>query len=533
LPTVFFCAEGIRLSMSLSNKQLVEKLTTAQQLYQKGKLNEAVTELNELIIHDPQQLYYYDFLADIYGRQNNWQAAADCYELYLQKGVDSANAYFNYAYNLKQAGQYQLAIENYQTAINKNIEQPEEVYLNMAVIYSDHLRQEEKAKQALQAALSINANYVSALYNLANLYEEEGDKQQATLLFEKVLVIEPTNYQSLARLADVKKFTENNDPVINKLKYAIKSISNDPSTKINLLYALGKVLDDCAEYNDAFDYYRQANHLDSQTMPCYNKAEQELIVDKNIQLFSNDWFSKHREVSSDAPIFICGMFRSGSTLTEQILASHPEITAGGERDYFDRLIKQKLQPYPEALSQLNALEMDKIRNNYLSELAQAFPDAHCVTDKRPDNFLYIGLIKSLFPHARIIHSTRNPLDNCLSVFFLRLGASMNYATALSDTVHYYKQQIRLMDHWKSLFPDSIFEANYDQLVINPESAIKTMLNFIELEWNEQCLDFHHLKNRVKTASVWRVRQPLYSSSSGRWHNYKSHIDELINEIEAG
>ena len=155
-----------------------------------------------------------------------------------------------------------------------------------------------------------------------------------------------------------------------------------------------------------------------------------------------------------------------------------------------------------------------------------------VTDKRPDNFLHIGLIKTIFPNARIIHTRRDPLDNLLSLYFLHLDPRMAYALDLEDAAHWYRQYERLMAHWKALYPADIFDISYDELVRDPRPVIEQLLDFCGLGWEDRVLDFHRNPSAVKTASVWQVREPLYARSSGRWRNYSRHLEAIKDLLES-
>jgi hypothetical protein len=230
--------------------------------------------------------------------------------------------------------------------------------------------------------------------------------------------------------------------------------------------------------------------------------------------------------STVRPIFICGMFRSGSTLTEQVLAGHSQVTSGGELDLLPAVVRSQLAPFPSAVSGVAASRLNEIAASYLADLAKLFPSANFVTDKRPDNFLYIGLIKRLFPTAKIIHTTRDPLDNCLSIFFLHLDHSMSYALDLMDTAHYYVQYRRLMAHWKALYGPDILDFNYDTFVREPKPAVGQLLAHCGLEWEDNCLNLQRESGVVKTASVWQVREPVYVRSSGRWRNYAKQLAAL-------
>jgi len=202
------------------------------------------------------------------------------------------------------------------------------------------------------------------------------------------------------------------------------------------------------------------------------------------------------------------------------------VTAGGEIDFVPTLVQTELAPFPTRLAQVSSSQLEELAARYLASLSTLFPGALHVTDKRPDNFLYLGLIKSLFPNARIIHTTRDALDNCLSVFFLHLDHSMGYALDLMDAAHYYRQYRRLMTHWKALFGADILDFDYDAFVREPRPAVARLLDFCGLDWEENCMSFHRVSNAVKTASVWQVREPLYQRSSGRWRNYARHLDPL-------
>ncbi len=224
------------------------------------------------------------------------------------------------------------------------------------------------------------------------------------------------------------------------------------------------------------------------------------------------------------------MFRSGSTLVEQVLAAHPQVTAGGELDWLRRLAGGRLAPFPASMATLDPMRDAVLADEYRAHLARLFPDAAgntYITDKRPDNYVLIGLIKRLFPTARIIHTTRNPLDNGLSVFMQHLHLQVvGYASDLGDIGHHYGEYRRLMAHWKALYGDSIFDFDYDAFVLEPKHALERLFAFLGLPWNDRCLEFHRLGNTVKTASYWQVRQPLHANASGRWRNYSAHLGPL-------
>lgn len=512
------------LTVSPDNEDILFPL--AQLYLQTARIEDASDILKRLCIQVPNKVHYCDLLANTYAQLKKFDQACNCYLSFLQNNSGTANTFFNYAYFLKSAGQYEEAIAQYKNALKHNIAQPEEIYVNMAVIYSDNLHLVNKAIEALETAINIKPEFVPAIYNLASIYEERGDKDLACRYYQEILAIIPNDPKVQARLAENKTFTNSNSDLARSIKANLSNKFLDTESKIDLNFALGKIHNDSKEYDTAFDYYQKANQLSAAHAPQYNRIGQEQNTSDNIKLFGKDWFENAPVQTDESPIFICGMFRSGSTLTEQILAAHPAITPGGELDIIPSLVAENLNSYPNSMSEITKGELEKFSGTYLSQVKKLFPDAIKITDKRPDNFLYLGLVKTLFPKAKIIYTSRNPVDNCLSVYFLQLAREMNYATDLDDVAHYYSQHRRLMAHWKSLFPETIYEVNYEDLVQAPKQSISSLLDFLDLEWNDACLKFHKLTNPVKTASIWQVRQPIYQSSTGRWKNYQKQVNSI-------
>lgn len=527
----FSQAEAAYNEILESGTNIQDVLQCLIQLY--GQINKpelAVNCLNRLIELSPQQLATYDYLAELLSKLDRRQEAADCYLGFLENNRAVDTAWFNYAWRLRQAEDYKGALVAYDQALALGISGSEEVYLNKAVILSDHLRQEDQAIACLQQALSINPNYTSALFNLGNLKEETGDRNGALMLFKKVLSLDPDNFEALSRLADIETFSSVSDPIIQRMKQAVRVPDVHISTKANLFFALGKSMNDCGSWDDAFHYYVEGNKINQRLLGQYDAKGHTKLIDSIISTFSTEWFHKVEPVSDFAPIFICGMFRSGSTLIEQVLAGHPNITAGGERDFFPRAIMSYFSPYPSSVLSVEPSVLNDVAHNYEQDLLQTFGAGTCITDKRPDNFLYLGLIKTLFPKARIIFTSRDARDNCLSVFFQRLGKQMLYANDLDDLVHFYKEHLRLMEYWKTIFGENIHTLHYDSFIEEPEKVMRELFGFLDLKWHAGCLDFHEMTNHVKTASVWQVRQPLHQKSSGRWKNYEPHIASLLQAL---
>jgi tetratricopeptide (TPR) repeat protein len=450
--------------------------------------------------------------------------SAAAYERLLSLWPDLPESWFNLGLMQSKCGRFTEALASYQRAIDHGVSMPEEVHLNRGVILSDHLRRDVAAEAELKSAIALNPCYLPALMNLANLQEDRGLRAEAAALYERILSLNPSSWEALARYAGIQRPKSADDPVISRLRVALARPGVSPADQASLGFALGRALDFCGAYDEAFSVYAGANYHSrvSATALPYDAARQERLVDAIMAAFP----VQQSAPVLKSPLFICGMFRSGSTLVEQVLSGHPAVTAGGELDLLPRYVGARLAPFPESMANTNAAALHGIAEDYATSVAQLFPGADIVTDKRPDNFLYIGLVKALFPKAKFIHTVRHPLDNCLSIFFLHLDHNLSYALDLADVGHHYRQYSRLMKYWESLFGDDIFRFDYDAFVRDPKATLARLLRFCDLDWDDACLEFHQRSAVVKTASVWQVREPLYARASGRWRHYEAHIAPL-------
>lgn len=466
--------------------------------------------------------------------------AVAAYERLLAAHPDLPDSWYNLALLQRQAGRPGAALDSYRQALNRGISDPEEVHLNRAVILADDLRREAEAEAELMAALARDPDYVPALLNLGNLHEDRGRRSEAQAAYERILARNPDDPTALARLGGLSNPTGPDDPLIGRLRRALARPGADAAERAALGFSLTRLLDAAGLHDAAFEAAAAANRASRESAPPgagrYDRAAMEARIDALIAAFPMNGSEARAEVrspSSPPPIFICGMFRSGSTLVEQVLASHRRVTAGGELDLLPAMARTDLAPWPASLPGLAAGTFDALADRYRAALSATFPGADLVTDKRPDNWLHVGLIKRLFPGAKIVNTVRDPLDNALSVFFLHLDHGMAYALDLMDIGHYLGQQQRLMAHWKALYPEDVIDFDYDAFVAEPRPALARLLAFLNLDWDDDCLAFHRLDNAVKTASVWQVREPLYQRSSGRWRRYERQLAPLKAWLERG
>jgi hypothetical protein len=305
---------------------------------------------------------------------------------------------------------------------------------------------------------------------------------------------------------------------------------------IQMHFALGKAYESNKQFNKSFKHYKEGNWQQRKQIS-YNAEDYKISIDEMINFFenNNNILDLKAEAGSDEPIFILGLPRSGSTLIEQILASHSLIEGTQElpnimaisRDI--KLIDQK-NGYPDNLLKLNQSSFDELGKKYIDETKWARSSKPFFIDKMPNNFFHIGLIKLILPKAKIIDARRNPMDACFSCFKQYFAKGQHFTYDLDDIARYYKDYVRLMDFWNKLFPDEIFTIQYEQIIENPNDRISDLLEFCNVKFEDNCLNFHKSKRAVKTASSEQVRQPMYKTGINYWRNYIKNLDVLLEHF---
>lgn len=314
------------------------------------------------------------------------------------------------------------------------------------------------------------------------------------------------------------------------LNHTIKLPATTNLDKEMLYFCAGRHLDKLNRFDEAFENYKLANNC---VETKFDKVKDLEFVDETIKAFDEDFLKSYNvaDTGSSRPLFILGMPRSGTSLTEQILASHVEVYGGGELGDIAGIasaIKQQ-QPsmnggYVTRMSQVPEQAINDYASKYLKTISELDDAARFVTDKMPHNFLHVGLISLLFPDARIIHCTRNPLDNILSIYFQHFSGMHTYSHDLENLALYYNAYHRLMQHWQKVIKTPILTLKYEDMVEDQEATSRKLLAFCNLEWSDDVLNFHKSSRSVATASYDQVRQPMYKSSKERWRNYEKYLD---------
>jgi tetratricopeptide (TPR) repeat protein len=313
------------------------------------------------------------------------------------------------------------------------------------------------------------------------------------------------------------------------------NLSGNATADLHLTAA--DLLDSLGRYDDAFASAAQGNAL---RRPPYDPAAVQEYVDRVIAYFTPQRLRSLPKATyrSDKPVFIVGMPRSGSTLVEQILASHPAVHGAGELDCLSRvamgtltMLKAGLEEYPACLNGFSLDQADGMAQIYLEPVLSLNREAARITDKMPLNFLHLGLVSVLFPDARIIHCRRDAMDTCVSCFMTSFNTGNDFKYDLTHLGHFYRQYERLMDHWKKVVDVPILEVNYEDVVANVETESRRMIDFLGLPWDEQCLSFHASTLPAVTSSVQQVRRPIYAGSVQRWRRYEKHLGPLKAALE--
>lgn len=474
--------------------------------------------------------------ADALAADGRMSESVEVLEQALERWPFLADTWFNLGLRRRRLGRVYEALDAYQRALEYGAQDPEEIHLNRGVIFAEDLMRFSDAEREYRASLKLSPNYAPALLNLANLWEDEGRRDESRALYQQILESDPTHSEALARLVNCSLIESANDPLIARLKRSLTTTGITAIERASLGFALGRALDAVGQYSKAWEAYAAANAASRASAPIgtlpYDRSAHERLIDQIIEIFDESFFRQiHSPESASLAkdpdlVLICGMFRSGSTLVEQLLAGHPLVTAGGELDWLPSMVRDELAPFPISLKSVGSERVATLSERYRKKRELTFPQARTLTDKRPDNFLYLGLARALFAKARFVVTRRHPLDNCLSVWFLHLDHRMSYGTDLLDIGHYYLQQEKLVSHWRRVLGSSLFSVDYDSLISDPESELRPLLHHCGLNWNARCLDPRNSSGRASTASVWQVRQPLYRSASGRWKNYARQLEPL-------
>ena len=497
-----------------------------------------------------------------YSTRGDYSQAITCYREAIRLNPKHAMAYTNLTSVLMESGQYE-GIEIFaRNAVNLAPHLPEAHHnLGCALFILDRhfeaeacfrqaiklkpdfaesfnhlgkilvlLSQAEQAEICYQKALYIRPDYAEALVGMGQVAAFKGNFDEAYAYYQRALTIVPNLPEALADIVGLRKMTRDDDAWLSQAETIVRN-GIHPLQESRLRFAMGKFCDDVNDFDQAFQHYRRANNLLKLASHNYDRQKQKLFVDDMIRTYSREKIPLVNKggSASTRPVFIVGMPRSGTSLLEQIIASHPEAFGAGELLFWSNAYNKHENAIRETTLDKDLLI--KLADEYLRHLSSFSTDAMVVVNKMPSDFAYLGLIHSVFPNARFIHTRRHPIDTCLSNYFQSFSGA-NFTNDLGDLAHYYRQYHRLMAHWRSILPPEIFlDVPYEGLVNDQEEWSRKIVKFIGLDWDDRCLDFHKIERRMATASLWQVRQKMYKTSVERWRNYEKFVGPLKGLME--
>jgi len=493
---------------------------------QRNEARQAVTVLEKAVHGNPDnaaaQINYGNALSEV-GKQNE---AAEAFRAAIRLNPRAVEAYNNLGLYEARRQNFDEAFTLYRAAL-KIEPRNGHSHLNLAnaLLANNDV---ESAIQHYKLALGSLPNVADIHYGLAQGLRIAGDIEKALAHYERAMALNPNHadamlsFSMIADTATAKQQT--------RIRAAYEKSAPDSEQRMLLSFARGKIEDLNHDYGAAFGFYEEGNGIRERQLN-YSIERTRAEFQQTISVFNKRFFAEREGfgVADSRPIFILGMPRSGTTLVEQILASHSRVTGTGELVFFPKSVfaeMKKVDPigYPGAAPELSEADVEQIARDYLDSARRGIGPDLLHTDKLPGNFISIGMIRLVFPNARIIHCTRDPRDTCISMFrtFFPSGGH-HFSYNLDVLREYHSLYEKLMDHWYSLFSDSIIETNYETLVRNPEHEIRQLLRRVGLEFEPECLDFHKTARMVRTASAGQVRKPIFTSSIGTWERYKPYL----------
>ena len=482
--------------------------------------------------------------------------AAELFDEFVSLDSSRADALNSLGVALYNLGRYHEAEQRYREAIDIDPEYVDAL-VNLAALLQAN---PGAAEPLLRRALKINPKYPGARAMLGLIFLSSGQEHQAKVALRKALKISPRDHVALLGLAHIARVEGHFDEAQSLIKRALEISPKMPTAwaslnggrrmttadsdwfataqeiagsgvalwdEVPLRFAMGNYCDDIKDYKSAFANFRRGNELLKSVAARYDGEAHARLADDLIRVYTREALASitERGASSAKPVFVLGMPRSGTSLTEQIIASHPAAKGVGESDYWLKAALASQDDIRQKVLDLPARK--KLAEDYLRLIERRFPEALRIVDKTPTNSEFVGFIHTVFPNARIIHMRRDPIDTCLSCYFQNFSTAQTFTMNLADLADYYRTHKRLMDHWSRALPaEAILEVPYEGLVADQETWTRKILDFLGLEWDKRCLSFHETKRSVTAASVWQVRQKIYRHSVERWRNYEEFIGPL-------
>jgi tetratricopeptide (TPR) repeat protein len=510
-------------------------MALAAEHQKEGRLDDAEHLYRRILRHNPRNVDAMRLLGLIALQAGRDGEAESLLERAISLAPDFLAAILDLGRLRKEQDRYGDALECFDRAIALDARNAQAHYLRGATLAPAAFTCE--AIDAYQRCLELRPGHIGALIGLGHLLKAVGRYDEAVASYAECIRQRPDLGETYWSLANLKTYRFD-DATVTEMERRAAGGGLTLQSEVNFLFALGKAWEDRAEFDRAWHYYSTGNSKQRADV-AYDPVQNESMNDRLLKIFSADFLRAHQGVglADPAPIFIMGLPRSGSTLLEQILASHSQVEGTSELPYLGRvatwLNRNRADGinYPEAVCELRPEDFATLGADYLS-----YARMHRRTgtprfiDKMPNNFPNIGFLSLILPDARIIDARRHPLDACLSCYRQLFAKGQTFTYDLTEIGEYYLQYQRMMDHWHRVLPGRVLTVQYEEVVTDFEAQVRRLLEFCGLPWEDACLRFHESDRPVRTPSSEQVRQPIYDRSIGHWRNYARHLDELVAVI---
>ena len=497
-----------------------------------GRVGLALDLARRAVAGQPDEPTAHTTLGNLLLEQERTREAVASYRIALELDPGHVNARFNLGNALRRSGEPESAVTEFDQLVERFPEDFElRISLGGALLDAGRPRD---AMKAHERALALSPDNPDALTELGLAHVDAGEFEDAGRCYRRVIDGSPKHPHVWLNYSKTRRFDPSDRAEIEAAERVAKRLDAEtaPGPECgDVHFALGKMYDDLREYDLAFDHYRRGNEILRRHTP-FDPGELGRLVEEIEAGFGEAWFDRVRGWGdpSPRPIFIVGMPRSGTTLVEQILATHPQVHGAGELiripNIAQRLLATECSSLPATAAALERTDLAAAARDYLDYTRARAGDAARVTDKLPENYHHLGFIASMLPNARIVHVHRDPMDVCVSNYLVRFQRGHAYSYDFESLGCEYRAYERLMRHWRAVLPSPVHEQSYESLVESLESESRRLIDFCGLDWDDRCLDFHRTERSVHTASGWQVRQPIYRSSVQRWRNYERHLGPL-------
>lgn len=549
-------------------------LRKAFQLHQSGHLRNAEAAYRKIIAKNPRHVDANNLLGLLCIQTQRFGLAIQWIESALQEKPDDTQAHYNLGIALKEVNRLDDAAAHFQQCVDldsSNVEaynalgnilriqdqhdravtcfekalaiQPAHadsrrsfsLVSNDLGVLANRLGHSHEAIDHFRRATNLADSNSEAHINLGITLEQTGNLDQAAASFKNAIVASPNLAQAHYHLAHLRNHRSTTEEIV-AMRSLFAEASTSEAQQIFLAYGLGEAHHKLENYDKAFASFALGHRLKNNTTS-FDLADQIRFFELLIGVFDRDFFDEHQQsgCEDETPIFVLGMPRSGTSLTEQIIASHSSVFGAGEQSYLPELVRESAlaaaNPFPKSLSALSHEAFQHFGEAYIEKLRRHSQQAVRISDTTPMNFLYVGLIAIALPNARIIHCVRSPMDTCLSIFMHPLSTPHSYAHELENLGAYYKLYQRLMAHWHNMLPGRIHDVMYEQMVADSDTEIRALLAHCNLPFEKACLNFHETDRTIRTPSAGQVRQPIYDNSVRRWKKYEKHLGTLKDLFE--